>query len=79
MNNPDGTVFTEVQRFRQLWLWALVLAVSLLLLGLFGYGMVKQLVLGQLWGSNPMSDPALLIVGPLTVLSGLGLPLLFKW
>ena len=70
-------VFTEVQRFRQVWLWALLLAVSLPLLGLFGYGMVKQLVLDQPWGSKPMSDTALLIVGSLTVLSGLGLPLLF--
>ena len=69
--------FCEVQRFRETWIWALVLPVSLFIIILFGYGMVKQLILGHPWGGKPMSDTALAIVGPLAVLFGIGLAYLF--
>jgi hypothetical protein len=40
--------------------------------------MIKQFMLGYPWGSRPMSDTALAIVGPLLILMGIGLPLLFQ-
>lgn len=77
MNESNRVYFREVQRFRQIWLWILFLPISLLLVILFGYGMLKQLVLGQPWGTKPMSDTGLAIVGSLMILLGIGLLYLF--
>jgi hypothetical protein len=74
--NQRGS-FYEVQLFRKTWVLALVLPISLFLIILFGYGMIKQLVLGQPWGNRPLPDVALAIIGPLGILFGLGLALLF--
>ncbi len=49
--------FREVQKFRQKWLWALLLGLLLL----FGWGLYQQLVLGRPWGNHPKSDQGLLI------------------
>ena len=69
--------FREVQRFRQKWLWALLLFTTVSSVGLFAYGMYTQLILGQPWGDRPMSDTALLIVGPGVSLLLLGMTYLF--
>lgn len=69
--------FREIQQFRQTWVWVLVLPISLFLIVLFGYGMIKQLILGQPWGSRPLPDTALSIIGPLFILFGIGLGCLF--
>ena len=69
--------FREVQRFRQKWLLVILVAVSLCLVILFGYGMIKQFIFGEPWGDKPMSDTALAIVGPLMILLGTGLLWLF--
>ena len=69
--------FREVQRFRQKWLWPFLAAVPLSLIGIFGYGMIQQLVLGRPWGDRPLSDTALAVIGPLMILLGIGLTLLF--
>ena len=69
--------FCEIQQFRQTWIWVLVLPISLFIIILFGYGMIKQLVLGQPWGNKPLSDTALAIIGPLWILFGIGLALFF--
>jgi len=74
--NETG-IFCEVQQFRQTWVWVLVLPISLFLIILFGYGMIKQLILGHPWGGRPLSDTALAIIGPLWILFGIGLALLF--
>ncbi len=44
-----------------------MLLVTLPLIVLFSYGMLTQLVLGKPWGSRPMSDTGLAIVGPLAI------------
>ena len=44
------THFEERQRFTQVWLWALLLGVS----GLMLWGFVQQIVLGRPWGSKPL-------------------------
>ncbi|MCK4412249.1 MAG: hypothetical protein KAY32_01765 [Candidatus Eisenbacteria sp.] len=62
--------FREVQRFRQPWLWALVLTTPAILL----YAIVQQLVFGRPFGNNPSSDELLIAMG---ILLGAGLPLLF--
>jgi hypothetical protein len=55
--SKEHIVFEEEQRFNQWWLW-------LLLLGLLGsaiYGMYQQLVLGEPFGSKPMSDNGIVV------------------
>jgi hypothetical protein len=70
--------FCEIQQFRQTWIWLLVLPISLFLIILFGYGMIKQLIFGQPWGGKPLSNTALAIIGPLWILFGIGLSYLFS-
>jgi hypothetical protein len=69
--------FSEEQSFRQPWLWALLLASLLLVLGLFAYGMVQQLLLGRPWGSRPLPDWGLLLVGTSAILLSGGITYLF--
>ena len=49
--------FKEVQRFTQWWLWALLIGITLIPI----YGVIQQVVFGQTFGDNPMSDAGLLI------------------
>ncbi|MCL6449381.1 MAG: DUF6141 family protein [Armatimonadetes bacterium] len=72
----SDVIYREVQQFRQTWLWIALFPFSLLLASLFGYGMIKQLVLGVPWGDRPMSDTELAISGPLTLLIAIGVPFL---
>ena len=74
----EGVRFHEVQRFRQVWVWLLVLGTSVSMGVVFGYGMIKQLAQGQPWGDRPMSDAALAIVGPLAILFAVVFPLVFR-
>lgn len=76
-NNEREAVFYEVQQFRQRWLWIFLLFTSLFIVILFAYGMIKQLVFGHAWGSRPMSDEALAIVGMVVILFVVGLTHLF--
>ena len=59
--------FREVQRFRQWWIWLLVLIAP----ALFIWAFVQQIVLGNPWGNNPASDLVLIILG---AIFGIGLP-----
>ena len=63
-------LFRETQRFRQIWIWALLIAIS----GLIIYAMVQQLVLGRAFGSNPAPDLVLIVLG---IIFGLGFPIFF--
>lgn len=51
--------FREVQKFRQAWLWIVVVLPMVAVAAVFGYGLVTQLVFGQPWGDRPLSDQAL--------------------
>lgn len=64
--------FFEVQQFRQWWVWATLVPVTLGTVGIFAYGMIRQLGLGRPFGDHPMPDTALAIFGPLTMLISLG-------
>ena len=46
-------LFTERQRFKQWWLWLILLGVN----GLFLFGVFKQVIGGQQFGDKPMSRP----------------------
>lgn len=63
-------LFRETQRFRQPWLWLLLALAPILA----GFAFVRQLLMHQPVGANPMSDAAAWVVLPLV---GLGLPAFF--
>lgn len=64
------TTFHEEQRFRQPWIWALVLGIA----ALQWWAWVQQIVLGRPFGDNPGPD---WMVWLFLILFGVGLPLLF--
>ena len=76
-NSERKAIFCEVQQFRQRWLWIFLLFTALLIIILFGYGMIKQLAFGYAWGDRPMSNTALAIVGILVIIFVVGLIYLF--
>lgn len=49
--------FKEEQRFTQWWLWLILIGVGLLPI----FGIYKQLILGEPFGDNPMSDLGLVV------------------
>jgi hypothetical protein len=63
MNEQTNIIFKEEQRFKNPLLWVFASALFLLVTGLFGYGMVQQIVLGHPWGNKPMPDDRLAIIG----------------
>jgi hypothetical protein len=73
----NADVYHEVQRFRQPWLWLLLLATTITVAGVFIHGMYTQLYLGHPWGDRPMPDSALVIVALLSIMLTAGLTLLF--
>jgi len=77
MSKQDDVLFSEVQRFTQPWIWAIILPVALGPIALFGYGVAVQLVGDAPWGDKPMSDVGLLVVFVLSAAFGLVLVLLF--
>jgi hypothetical protein len=68
--------FEEEQRFRQPWIWAVVLSSVVILLGVFGYGLIQQLILKEPFGDNPASDSGLIIAAVTTFVLGGGSTLL---
>jgi len=56
MNAP--VLFSEKQRFTQWWIWVILLAVN----GLFVYGVVQQVILGEPFGDKPMDNLGILLI-----------------
>jgi len=54
--------YQEKQNFRKPLVWMLVSVSILPVLGIMLYGCYIQLIAGKLWGNNPMSDTALLLI-----------------
>jgi len=63
-------LYREVQHFRQLWLWILLLSISLTTI----WGMVQQLFLGKPFGNNPAPDTVLIVI---VIIFGFGFPYAF--
>ncbi len=69
-SQSSPALFREIQRFRQVWVWILVLLVTLL----SWYGAVQQLVLKKSFGNNPASDSLMLVIW---IVFGIGFPYFF--
>jgi hypothetical protein len=67
--NETPPAYREVQKFRQIWIWAVVIA----LVGLMWYAFVIQILYHRPFGDNPMPDVFLIIFW---MIFGLGLPAL---
>ena len=68
--DSSNALFREVQHFRQVWLWILLIGLSLVSF----YGFIQQLILGEPFGSNPAPDAALVVI---MIVVGLGFPAFF--
>lgn len=66
----ENVLFREKQRFTQFWLWVLLLGLA----AVFWSGFIYQVVLGGLFGNNPLSDIQLSVM---LALIGFGLPFFF--
>jgi hypothetical protein len=51
------SVFKEVQKITQWWVWAILSAIA----GIWGWGLIYQLVLGHHFGNKPLSNTGLLV------------------
>ena len=60
----EEKVYYERQRFNQWWIILIMLFVN----GIFIYGCFKQLVLGKLWGNNPVDNTMLIVITVLLAL-----------
>lgn len=56
--SEDVIIFRERQKFKQWWIWLLLLAVN----GMLIFGIFKQVILGHTFGSKPATNTELLIV-----------------
>jgi hypothetical protein len=70
-------IFKETQKFRQIWLWIILVVTGLSTTGAFGYGIWLQVIGGQRFGNNPISNSALIITFILVLILNSGLSLLF--
>jgi len=55
-------LFSEEQKFTQSWITILIYVTAAVMLGLFTYGLAKQIIQGEPWGDNPMSDTGLILM-----------------
>ncbi|MEO1052154.1 MAG: hypothetical protein AAFX87_16095 [Bacteroidota bacterium] len=67
--------FYEKQKFSQWWLWLIVIATTLSVVITFSYGFYQQLLMGEPWGTEPISDSGLIAIG----LGCIGTVILFDW
>ncbi len=65
-------MFREKQRFKQFWLWALILGIA----AVFWAGFFYQVVLGGAFGNRPVTDIQLSLM---LALIGFGLPFFFYY
>jgi hypothetical protein len=56
--NTNYAIFKEVQRFRQWWVWLLVLMVA----GISWYGFIQQILLKKPFGNNPAPDTLMIVI-----------------
>jgi hypothetical protein len=70
-------IFKETQKFKQPWIWITLIVTGLITTGVFGYGFYLQIITGQKFGNNPMSDNGLIITFLLVLILNTALFLFF--
>ncbi|MCB9251887.1 MAG: hypothetical protein H6605_05430 [Flavobacteriales bacterium] len=56
-------LFSETQKFRQIWLWLILLGIN----GLFIFGIYKQAVLEETFGNDPIKTAGLVVSSAITI------------
>lgn len=64
----EKVLFSEEQRHTQWWLWLILFATLMAVLGPFSYGIYVQEVLGKPYGDNPISTAGLIVLGVFSTL-----------
>jgi len=59
----EKLLFKEEQRHNQWWLWMILIASLLAVIGPFSYGIYSQEVLDKPYGDNPMNTEGLIVFG----------------
>lgn len=72
-------LYSEEQQFDQLFIWILIGIGTLPMIGILGAGIYKQIILGQPWGNQPMSDLGLLLVTFFSLALITGIIILFRY
>ena len=70
MTRDPQALFQEVQYFREQRLMLLALPAGLFLIVFFGWAMIRQLIVGEPFGNQPMGDRSLAVFGMLYILLG---------
>lgn len=60
----DKILFTETQRFKQWWIWFILLGIN----GILIFGFFTQIIGGQKFGSKPMGNTELVVITVLMIL-----------
>ena len=70
-------IYKEEQKFRQPAIWVALIFSGILIIGIFGAGIYLQIIKGQQFGNNPMSDNGLIVTFILVIILFLIVILLF--
>jgi hypothetical protein len=70
VRRSPNAIFYEVQYLRRQRFLIILVPAALFMIGFFAYAMVRQLIHGEPFGDDPMSDLALAIMGPFYILMG---------
>ncbi len=62
-------LFSEQQKFNQIWLYAIIIISTLVAIIPLGHGFFTQIINGEPWGQNPMSDIGLLTLVIVTLIA----------
>lgn len=76
--NEEAVLFSETQKFRQKWIWSILISVCGFLIALFIYGIVKQCIMGIPFGNRPLSNSALIFTGGFFISLSILLLILFS-
>jgi hypothetical protein len=71
MERSPDSIFFEEQPMRDNKLFYTMLAAGIGIIAFFGYGIYRQIIVGEPFGDRPMGDRELLVVGGLYILLGL--------
>lgn len=65
--------YCETQKFKQPWIWIVLILSGVLVLGIFGMGIYRQIICRVPMGNHPMSDGGLIVIAflMLALFSGL--------
>lgn len=66
--------YSEHQSFRQVvWIWCIIIPIAFISSASVLYGFYQQIILGEVWGNEPMNDGGLIAVTLLVIITQAGI------